>query len=267
MAKHEAKGLRAFLGQLKGLIRRNRRVVVVAVAMIVFIGILEDVLEVQSMKLDEAAYWLVVEHLRCDLLTPVMESFSALAMPGTLFVMLLAVSAFAPGRRPGWCCAVNLVLVVALNQVLKFIIQRPRPDGFRLATATGFSFPSGHSMVAMAFFGLLAWFVWKFEKDKRERNFLVVAFALVIFMIGLSRIYLGVHYASDVIGGFCLSAAWLALYTNIAVPLFLGDEVNLGAKHVAKRLSPEQEAEREAVEELEAPKPLVTPETSEAREE
>ena len=152
-----------------------------------------------------------------------MESFSALATPLTLLVLLLAVAAFAPGRRPGWCCAVNLGLVVLINQALKFIIQRPRPDGFRLASVSGFSFPSGHSMVAMAFFGLLAWFVWKYEKDHRQRTLLLAAFGVVIVMVGVSRIYLGVHYASDVIGGFCLSLIWLALYTRIAVPLFLED--------------------------------------------
>ncbi len=215
--------------QLARLVRDNRRLVIGVCALVVFVGLLEDVLTKESIKLDRAAYWLIVEHLRFDWLTPIMESFSALATPVTLLVLLLAVAAFAPGRRPGWCCAVNLGLVVALNQALKFIIQRPRPDGFRLATATGFSFPSGHSMVAMAFFGLLAWLVWKYEKDRRQRVFLLVAFALVIVMVGYSRVYLGVHYASDVIGGFCLSIVWLALYTRIAVPLFLGnDEAVLG---------------------------------------
>ena len=176
------------------------------------------------MRLDRAAYWLIVQHLRRPWLTPVMESFSALATPVSMLVVLVVVAAFAPGKRPGWCCAVNLGLVVLINQVLKFIIQRPRPDGFRLATVSGFSFPSGHSMAAMAFFGLLAWLVWRYEKDRRQRALLVAAFALVIVMIGVSRIYLGVHYASDVIGGFCLSVIWLALYTHIAVPLFLGNE-------------------------------------------
>lgn len=211
-------------GRLWGLMRGSLRLVVVAVCGVVFLALLEDVLNGELMKLDRGAYWLVVEHMRADWLTPIMESFSALATPVTLLVLLLAVAAFAPGRRPGWCCAVNLGLVVLLNQLLKFIIQRPRPDGFRLASVSGFSFPSGHSMVAMAFFGLLAWLVWHYERDRRMRNMFVAAFALVIVMVGLSRVYLGVHYASDVLAGFCVSAMWLALYTRIAVPLFLEDE-------------------------------------------
>lgn len=223
MSSGKGRDSKTIASQFCSLIRDNARFVVIAVCSAVFVMILEDVLELESMRLDRAAYWLIVEHLRRPWLTPIMESFSALATPLTLLVLLLAVAAFAPGRRPGWCCAVNLGLVVLINQALKFIIQRPRPDGFRLASVSGFSFPSGHSMVAMAFFGLLAWFVWKYEKDRRQRTLLLAAFGVVIVMVGVSRIYLGVHYASDVVAGFCLSLIWLALYTRIAVPLFLED--------------------------------------------
>lgn len=207
---------------LRGLLRENRRVVIVAACAIVFLTLLEDVLEGDLIRLDEAAYVLIVEHLRADWLTPIMESISALASPVILMVMLLLIVAFAPGRRPGACCALNLALVVVLNQVLKFIVQRPRPEGFRLAAETGFSFPSGHSMVAMAFFGLLIWMVWRYERDRAVRIGCSVALAVLIVAVGVSRIYLGVHYASDVVAGFCASLAWLAFYTRVVAPLFLG---------------------------------------------
>ena len=114
------------------------------------------------------------------------------------------------------------MLVFLLNQTLKAIVQRPRPDGFQLAVEQGFSFPSGHSMVAMAFFGLLVWMVWHYESDRATRIGCSAAFGLVIVLVGVSRIYLGVHYASDVLAGFCVSLAWLAIYTHVAAPLFLG---------------------------------------------
>ena len=168
MACEEKAGARTTMARFASLVRQNARLVVVAVCAIVFLLILDDVTEAESMRLDRAAYWLIVQHLRTPWLTPVMENFSALATPVSMLVVLVVVAAFAPGKRPGWCCAVNLGLVVLINQVLKFIIQRPRPDGFRLATVSGFSFPSGHSMAAMAFFGLLAWLVWRYEKDRRH---------------------------------------------------------------------------------------------------
>ena len=200
----------------------NKRIVILAVCAIVFVALLEDVLDGDLMRLDTAAYALIVERLRADWLTPIMESVSALATPVSLIVFLLVVVAFAPGKRPGACAAVNLVLMFLLNQALKFVIQRPRPDGFQLAVEQGFSFPSGHSMVAMAFFGLLVWMVWHYESDRATRIGCSVAFGLVIVLVGVSRIYLGVHYASDVLAGFCVSLAWLAIYTRVAAPLFLG---------------------------------------------
>ena len=76
-------------------------------------------------------------------------------------------------------------------------------------------------MVAMAFYGLLAWMVWHYERDHFVKHLCLAGFALVIVAVGLSRIYLGVHYASDVLAGFCVSLAWLAFYTKVFVPLLL----------------------------------------------
>ena len=135
--------------------------------------------------------------------------------------MLLVIEVFAPGRRPGLCAAVNLVLATLLNLLLKTLVQRPRPEGYRLVAESGFSFPSGHSMVAMAFYGLLIWMVWRYEKDALVRWLGVIGFGLVIVLVGLSRIYLGVHYASDVLAGFCASIAWLGVYTKLLAPIFL----------------------------------------------
>lgn len=208
--------------RLGRLIVANKRIVILAACAIVFVALLEDVLEGDLSRIDSAAYALIVERLRADWLTPIMEAVSALATPVSLVVLLLVIVAFAPGKRPGACAAVNLVLVFLLNQALKFAIQRPRPDGFQLAVEQGFSFPSGHSMVAMAFFGLLVWMVWRYEADRATRIGCAVAFSAVIVLVGVSRIYLGVHYASDVLAGFCVSLAWLAIYTRVAAPLFLG---------------------------------------------
>lgn len=205
------------------LLRENLRLIFAAVAACVFIWLLEELGEGELTKLDSGAYLLFVQTLRQPWLTPYMASISELAQPVVLLVMLLAVEAFAPGRRPGACAAVNLVCAAALNILLKQLIQRPRPDGFRLITESGYSFPSGHSMAAMAFYGLLAWMVWHYERDRLVRWLCVAGFALVIVLIGISRIYLGVHYASDVIAGFCVSLVWLALYTKLVVPLMLDE--------------------------------------------
>lgn len=216
--------LRAHSPRLVALMRAHRRLAVALAALSVFLVLLARVLAGDIMALDRAAYALIVENLRADWLTPIMEGFSALATPVVLIALLLTVAALAPGARPGWCCALNLALSTVANLVLKALVARPRPEGFRLAQASGFSFPSGHSMAAMAFFGLIIWFVWRYERNPRMRSGLTAAFSFIILMIGVSRVYLGVHYASDVVGGFCAALIWLALYTRMAVPLFMDDD-------------------------------------------
>ena len=121
--------------------------------------------------------------------------------------------------------AINLVLAVGIDLVLKEIVQRQRPDeSIRLVSEVGYSFPSGHSMVSMAFYGLLLWMVWQYEQDRVVKWVCVTGFAILILFVGISRIYLGVHYASDVIAGFAVSAIWLAVYTKVAVPILLGED-------------------------------------------
>lgn len=203
------------------LARANLRTIVLLVAALVFVVLLEEVAEGEIMQLDTLAYQLFVERLRSDALTPVMEAFTSLASVVVLAVLAAVIAALAPGKAPGWCVAVNLVGVVVLNTVLKELVQRPRPDGFRLISETGYSFPSGHSMVSMAFFGLLIWMVWRFHRKDVMRVVWCVTFGLVIVMVGVSRIYLGVHYASDVIAGFCVSLMWLVFYTKVVAPLFV----------------------------------------------
>lgn len=209
------------------LVRKNLRVVIVSAALVLFLAVFMEVRGDEIARLDSLAYALFVLRLRRTWLTPVMEGLSNLASPVVLIAMLLTVEAFAPGRRPGVCAMLNLALSAGLNLLLKEIVQRPRPDeSIRLVTESGYSFPSGHSMVSMAFYGFLFWLVWRYEKDKVVRRICMGGFASLILLVGMSRIYLGVHYASDVIAGFCVSVAWLGVYTKVAMPLLIGEEMD-----------------------------------------
>lgn len=214
-------GARKVVRGALSLVRDNVRLLVLLVCTIVFVALLGEVLEGEIMRLDTMAYRFFVETLRSDVLTPVVEGITSLASVVVLAVMAAVIAALAPGKAPGWCVTVNLVCVVALNTLLKAVVQRPRPEGFRLVAESGYSFPSGHSMVAMAFFGLLIWMIWRYHKRDAMRIVWCVFFGLVIAAVGMSRIYLGVHYASDVIAGFCVSLAWLAFYTKAVAPLFV----------------------------------------------
>ena len=99
----------------------------------------------------------------------------------------------------------------AVMSSLKIFFQRPRPLDPVYEAARGFSFPSGHSMSAMTFFGLLIFIVWDKTENKTLRWSLSILLTLVIFVIGFSRVYLRVHYASDVLAGFALGLIWLVI--------------------------------------------------------
>lgn len=96
-----------------------------------------------------------------------------------------------------------------LNELLKNIFHRPRPDVNQLIQETGYSFPSGHAMVGIAFFGAIAYLLWTFLPLRHTRWLMAAGFALVILAIGVSRVYLGVHYPSDIAGGYAAGGAWL----------------------------------------------------------
>ena len=94
-----------------------------------------------------------------------------------------------------------------LSATLKLLFARPRPTVFTpLTPEATFSFPSGHTLGAIAFYGLIAYFLWR--QDRRISAVLAWVFA---FWIALSRIYLGVHYPSDVLGSFTIGLLWLGV--------------------------------------------------------
>ena len=98
---------------------------------------------------------------------------------------------------------------------MKFFFQRPRPEEYRLISESGYSFPSGHAMVSMAFYGLLIYIVYRYVKNVYLKYGLMVILFMLILFIGISRIYLGVHYTSDVLGGFLLSICYLIVFTKV----------------------------------------------------
>lgn len=115
------------------------------------------------------------------------------------------------GSRAAQLSGAVLVGGVALEESLKRIFHRPRPPQPWLIDAGGFSFPSGHAMIGIIVYGLLAYWCWKLLP--RPFNRLASGLAvLLLFAIGLSRIYLGVHYPSDVLAGFAAGLFWLGLW-------------------------------------------------------
>lgn len=201
---------------LKRIIEKNYKWIIAFLCLIIVIMLLEDIFENEQLTLDMVVYRLVILNLRSEPVTAIMKLITNLSSAYVLIAITIGILLFVKNKKVGLCVASNLVITTLLNQLLKYIIQRPRPDGYRLIAESGYSFPSGHSMVSMAFYGLIIYLIWKMVKNKKIKYISCGILGLLIPMIGFSRIYLGVHYASDVIGGFAISIVYLLLFTNIA---------------------------------------------------
>ncbi len=109
-----------------------------------------------------------------------------------------------------------------LNHLLKNIFQRLRPNEVSLLEISSYSFPSGHSMVSFVFYMSLAYIIFRNTRNKKIGIILLFVFSLLVFGIGISRVYLGKHYPSDCIAGFAAGLAWLCLILLIEkIAIFL----------------------------------------------
>lgn len=105
----------------------------------------------------------------------------------------------------------TIVLIgsTALNVLLKDYFQRGRPTFYQMVIEENFSFPSGHSMAALSLYGIIGFLLWRHIPKQSGRIMLIILSAIFIIIIGTSRIYLGVHYPSDIIGAYLISGFWL----------------------------------------------------------
>ncbi|WP_149276321.1 phosphatase PAP2 family protein [Pareuzebyella sediminis] len=102
-----------------------------------------------------------------------------------------------------------LVLATLSNMMLKRFIDRARPEIEHLVSVKTLSYPSGHAMSSMAFYGFLIYLVYKLKVRSVWKVFIILLLSLLILSIGISRIYLGVHFPSDVIGGWVAGMIWI----------------------------------------------------------
>lgn len=127
------------------------------------------------------------------------------------FLILFYCRRWLEGLALGIC----LLGAGILNFILKNLFERARPELFRVVDASGYSFPSGHAMVSLCFYGLLAFLAARNIKSAKGR-LLIITFAVgLIVLIGISRIYLGVHYPTDVVAGYAAGSMWLAFCISL----------------------------------------------------
>lgn len=203
------------IDNIKKVVIKNLKWVILFLCMIGFLAFAEDVFNKEIMKGDIIGYNLVSRFLISDFSTPIAKFITSFGGATILIVLTVMLVGIIKNRKIGLSIFANLGMITVLNQLLKQILQRPRPTEYKIIEESGYSFPSGHSMVSMAFYGYLIYLIYKHIENKYLKWTLIVALSILIALIGISRIYLGVHYTSDVLAGFLISISYLIAFVHV----------------------------------------------------
>jgi membrane-associated phospholipid phosphatase len=182
------------------------------VCLFIFFFIIHEVLLEKETHLDEKIF-LWIGPYRTPLITKLMLFVTFFGsqkflLPAYVLLTIYALLIKKDSRLSFDITAISLAGTGFLF-VMKDYFQRIRPAQPVISNVGGFSFPSGHSFSVFTFFGILAYICWQSQLPKKWKVFLLFIFTTLSLLVAFSRVYLQVHYASDVVAGLCLSLAWL----------------------------------------------------------
>ena len=201
-------------------IKNNKYILYISIPLLLVIFLITTKVMVgKELYIDKLAYHFFIEKLRNDKLTTFMKLATKLSNPEVMVVItiisIITCIKFIKNKKLSLGIILNLVGITLINQILKFTFKRERPTGYRLIEMSGYSFPSGHAMASLAFYGLLIYIIKRLVKNKSLKILLIIINIAIIILIGVSRIYLGVHYLSDVLTGYSISIIYLLITTKL----------------------------------------------------
>ena len=188
---------------------------IICLGLAILFGYLAAAIGNESIKHFDLAAINFIQGMEMNWLTPIIEVFTWIGSgyvvaPITIigFILLFFVYRY---RDQAFLLVTVVVGTVILNGLLKAYFKRERPEIYRIMDATGFSFPSGHTMMAFSLYTIIAYILWRNVKTTLYRVLLILFTTFMIVIISIGRIYLGVHYPSDIVGGFIASALWVSI--------------------------------------------------------
>ena len=192
-------------------------VILLLLALITFIYLTRMIFIRESTAFDDRVYSAVKPYIR-EGLTNFMLVITFLGKHDLLIPLNFVLIAFFIYRKERWFATRIAALSLSsllLMFMLKFFFQRNRPLQPVIDDVSGYSFPSGHALISVVFYGLFIHMIWHEVKSKWLRIVLIAVLATLILLIAFSRVYLNVHFASDVIAGIAVGFIWLVLSLNI----------------------------------------------------
>lgn len=192
---------------------KNIRWILFVIALLIFSLLAITLLNQGQFTFDEHAFK-VLKNWESPGLTTFFKTITLLASAPVLIFFCLLIFIFIKKRTYFYLVGLNLINTVILNIALKVLFRRERPIE-SIIEESGYSFPSGHSMTSLAFYGFLIYLLYKSSIQKKLKILLITILGIIIMLIGTSRIYLGVHYLSDVLAGFSFTLAYLIIFTKL----------------------------------------------------
>lgn len=187
--------------------------IVAVAAILLFAWIADEVFEGDSVAIDNALREFIHGYAT-DLLTALMQTMSFWGSTLFLTAATLTLIVLFLARRQHRSAIIMTVVMsgaAVLNYVLKVSFQRPRPlPYFDTPLPASFSFPSGHSLFSACFFGIIAWLIASQMRHSSAKAGVWGVAVVFILLVGLSRVYLGVHYPTDVAAGFLAALVWVS---------------------------------------------------------
>jgi membrane-associated phospholipid phosphatase len=192
-------------------------VLLLLLALVIFIYEIRMVFITESSAFDDRVFASIKPYIN-DGLTNFMLFITFLGKHDLLIPLNFVLIAFFIYRKERWFATRIAALSLSsllLMFTLKFFFQRNRPQQQLIDEVSGYSFPSGHALISIVFYGLFIHMIWHEVKNKSLRIALITILGILILLIAFSRIYLRVHYASDVIAGIAVGFIWLVLSLRI----------------------------------------------------
>jgi undecaprenyl-diphosphatase len=186
--------------------------IITAILLALLSGFHHEVIEPQTRGID-LGLMNAMHSYATPALTHVMFAFTDIGSAGPVFALIalfLAWLLFTRQFRDAVGFATSVVGALLLNHVLKHWFQRQRPDvPWALTHEKSFSFPSGHAMMGIVVFGMLAYLLYRHQHSRSACVLDILIAAIVVIGIGTSRVYLGVHFPTDILGGWIAGGVWL----------------------------------------------------------
>lgn len=186
-------------------------ITIIFILMFLIIGLY--IIKIENNTIDKMIYNLIIT-IKNNTVTNIFKIITSLAGIPFMIIITLIILLIKKLKNIRYYIILNIINDVLLNNILKFIFKRERPLDIMLVEESGYSFPSGHTMVATVFYGFIIYLINKSNLTKRTKIILNTIISILILLIGISRIYLGVHFATDVIAGYLIGIAYLIIFTH-----------------------------------------------------